>query len=902
MRMPLTEAQIKAQVRSIRVKANSSVTALALRSDGPWHGPERIEIDHETHRIAFCRSDLEMRELLRTTGQAGEFLVALCPFDAGALGEDVIARLAKRRVHPPEPDRILISLFQAAKVDERVSTNPLLTQALVEHAPADGYPPVAGGVLDLQTAWLELLAQVVGHRGAAASIPGLLEATLDPEFRARLERLSFELRREFFAWAELNVDRSASWMAYLVHAGRTSDLISLGLLLELVFDPTESPDAGQNAARVRLESWFGGRALDSTAARSWATASRSVIQSIQHRSGGAATVSALLSRFDALLVEFKIQEAAAKSDFSPSGFEQRVRHFAGTLERACKPLAAREFEEVKLIEAIDALQSHFQAPDQQRRIERCQMAARLACWLPSDDTLVDGASLEQTIGFYTRSGGFVDWARAVIQEGDAEPTLNKSYDTLLARVEERTETFERQFALTLAEWTRLGAVPTGDLLPIENALERLVGPLAAQVPVLLLVMDGMSLPVFRELIEDMLQRGKWLDCESSHPKLPRALIATVPSVTEISRRALFRGKLHPETSPTEQSAFGGNDRLFSLCGGQERPVLFLKGDLQTAGEAGLAAEVKEAVANTKCRVVATVLNAIDDHLSGSDQTIQRWNLDTIGPLPELLRLAAEAGRSIILTSDHGHVLEHHTTVKTGIITGADRLRTDGGAPVEGEIQITGGRIQQAIGRNELTAAWSRKIRYSIKKRGYHGGVSPLEIVVPLAVLVHQTQKKPEGWTEIAPSPFWPVWWRLSLGSKPAVSVPNPVAIASDVTADLDLFAHAKAKARSSAWIDTLLEGDIYAEQSKLTSRGAHDPKRVTIFLESMASRRGTIQREDLAERLGVPLLRLNGIVNDLARVFNVDGYEIVTLDSASGTVKLDFIVLKKQFALTDCPL
>ena len=224
--MPLTEGQIKAQVQNIR-EAKPSAVAFAIRSDSPWNGPPRLMIGGLMHRIVFCRSDLELRELLRNAAKDNEPLVALCPFGSAQLGEDVLARLAKKRVHKPETSEIVRTLFKAAKIDPRISANVPLTNALVEHAPSDGYTPVAGGVLDLQTAWCELLSRALGDREVATSIGRLLEATLDAGFRARLEKMPFELRREFFGWAGLNVDRSAAWMAYLVNAGRTSDLISL---------------------------------------------------------------------------------------------------------------------------------------------------------------------------------------------------------------------------------------------------------------------------------------------------------------------------------------------------------------------------------------------------------------------------------------------------------------------------------------------------------------------------------------------------------------------------------------------------------------------------------------------------------------------------------------------------
>lgn len=44
-------------------------------------------------------------------------------------------------------------------------------------------------------------------------------------------------------------------------------------------------------------------------------------------------------------------------------------------------------------------------------------------------------------------------------------------------------------------------------MPVEAILERLVAPLAQQAPVLLLVADGLSYSIFRELCEDLEALG-----------------------------------------------------------------------------------------------------------------------------------------------------------------------------------------------------------------------------------------------------------------------------------------------------------------------------------------------------------------------------------------------------------
>jgi methionyl-tRNA formyltransferase len=50
---------------------------------------------------------------------------------------------------------------------------------------------------------------------------------------------------------------------------------------------------------------------------------------------------------------------------------------------------------------------------------------------------------------------------------------------------------------------------------------------------------------------------------------------------------------------------------------------------------------------------------------------------------------------IVLTSDHGHVLDHETKAGAVTVNGGDRYRLDGADAGEGEIKISGLRILQA---------------------------------------------------------------------------------------------------------------------------------------------------------------------------------------------------------------
>jgi hypothetical protein len=52
-----------------------------------------------------------------------------------------------------------------------------------------------------------------------------------------------------------------------------------------------------------------------------------------------------------------------------------------------------------------------------------------------------------------------------------------------------------------------------------------------------------------------------------------------------------------------------------------------------------------------------------------------------------------------------------------------------------------------------------------------------------------------------------------------------------------------------------------------------------------------------AKAAEIPLVRLDGLVRQIARVLNVDGYEILTLDRTENRMELNVAKLKRQFDL-----
>ena len=71
-----------------------------------------------------------------------------------------------------------MQVFQATEIDSRLAAQGWMAQALLEYLPAGGYPPVAGGFLDLETAWKQVLSGSLGLPEARPDLVSLLRWTM----------------------------------------------------------------------------------------------------------------------------------------------------------------------------------------------------------------------------------------------------------------------------------------------------------------------------------------------------------------------------------------------------------------------------------------------------------------------------------------------------------------------------------------------------------------------------------------------------------------------------------------------------------------------------------------------------------------------------------------------------
>src|SRR5450759_3590275 len=349
------------------------------------------------------------------------------------------------------------------------------------------------------------------------------------------------------------------------------------------------------------------------------------------------------------------------------------------------------------------------------------MALRLARWIITE-TADAPRTLDQAATSYVRDEAFVDRARMALRDGDEVPAVAEAYRALGDGATAAREITNRRFAERLAAWP--GAGPNEQvLLPIERVLQEVVAPIARTMPVLVAVIDGMTWAIAHELLASLMSRG-WSPLAPDGRDPLRPVVGVLPTTTEVCRASLLCGALTRGTSETERAGFASHSALLAASKAKFPPRLFHKGQVGADGHGQLAQEVRDAVASPDVRVVGVVVNAVDDHLHKADQARPRWSLDYLPLLGALLYEARQAGRLVILTSDHGHVVDAEIGLGGG--DGADRWRVTGAALADGEMMFGGPRVADLSsalpsGANDrqpsawrhgsLVLAWSERVRY-----------------------------------------------------------------------------------------------------------------------------------------------------------------------------------------------
>jgi hypothetical protein len=877
------------------LRQRPKVRVIGITIPGAWLGGTTLQVNGMQCPVAFCTSVLQMCEVLTSHSEAGPPLVIVTPLDDSQLGLNLLVRFAGRRLYRLDRWHLVCDLFRARQLDPRLASQGWVADALLQHVPEGGYPPVASGLVDVDTVWTHLCRQYLGLNSGRPDAVTLIEWSLSSENLRRYEALPLEFRT---GWRQRVMDTAGVvGMAMLdaLDAGHGALLLPIGLVCEILFSPDGLSHMEIAQARARLEAYTAGHMLSSEVGRAWFAAAASGPATLPD-----ASARDWLERTEKLLVDLKAAEYSGLSHCLVSGFDQRLRQFATALQRFLHGATALE----PLEASADAVRAHQEAAQQIDRMQRVDMALRLTRYLATMPRPGSPASLSQAAVAYAAHGGYVDWARRCLLAGDPTAELAAAYGALSERIRQVREPQNQQFAQLLAAWNQ-APTATADLVPIEQAMSRVVARLAELTPVLLLVLDGMSYAVFRELCED-LQRQGWIELTDRPGQTLPLLLSTIPSVTEASRASLLAGKLMRGQSTAEKRAFVSHPGLLAASRSAYPPLLFHKGELVDASAAGVSVVVRAAIRETQRKVVGIVLNAVDDHLTKADQLRLSWTVGQFQHLDALLAEAHLVPRAVVLTSDHGHVLEAGTVRLSGGEN--ERWRVSSEAPGAGEIVFAGPRVAavtgegarsaplptQSQGETRILALGSETVRYSPKKHGYHGGATPQEVLVPVGIFA-PVDHAIAGWEGLPDQkPSW--WYRVEapITGAPAMPGRRTRHAKKSGTAQESLFATAEPPAD---WIGRLLGSTVFAAQRRMAGRRAPDNRVVEAVLRVLEAHHGRMSHRTLAQALSQPDSRLPGLLVGLQRLLNVDGYQIVVVDETAGTIEINRPLLDTQFQL-----
>lgn len=889
MTTALGAAELRAHVGRIRQKARIT-NVIGVHSAGTWSGPDSIDVDQVTYDVVSCPSALAVREQLARPLAEDRGLVLLIDRDERDLGLDVLARFAKERLLRLDLWTSVRELFGARELDPALVDKPWLARALVQSVPLDGYPKVPTGLLDQETAWDALLTTRLGLRARPPSLSGLLDWTLNEMHAEAWEGLDEELQRGALAWWQERAGSAVIVLEQCLRVGRSSDAIPIALACGVLFDDSGRDEIALQKAAARLETTLGLDELPAAIGRRVAAAAESVVRQLRSVAPRA-RLNAILQRGDAVLSELKAADQAYRSHILPSGFDQRRVQHAAALVRVVDGEVDPE-ELVPLEEAVERHEATSKDPEAGTLFERVRMATRLARWLRRPERATPSSLAEAALG-YAGEEAWVDQAREAMRRGgDSKSEVRDAHRRLLEAAGARREAQNRRFATLLADWSTTVESQDDSVIPIERVLDTIVAPLAQETRLLLLVVDGMSLPVFTELLDDFDRQG-FVERSADEKGRRAVALAALPTVTEVSRTSLLCGAIRNGTQDTERAVFADHAALRAAAGSTGAPHLLHKAQLKNHDGGGLAEEVRAEIADKRRRVVGVVLNAIDDHLLKGDQARFAWSVDHITPLQDLLSAARDGERAIVVTSDHGHVLEHGLEYRKHE-DGGERWRPHQGTVDEREVVVRGPRVVAATG-DAVILPWSERIRYGAQKNGYHGGATPQEVVVPVAVFSAGSLEI-DGWPEAVVSP--PDWWFGGMDAALPDGAAKPKPVKKKAPPKGLLFdTRPQAESDEAGMVGRLVASKVYAEQKKLAGRSALPDERVEALIGVLEQHGGKMTRMAFAKAVGLTSMRLPGYLATLRRVLNVDGYSILSTNEEDQTITLDLRMMETQFEL-----
>jgi PglZ domain len=884
---------------------------LGIRARPVWAGPTEFTYSDFQVRVAPCASALAVREALR--GRAdGLWVVVLTDRDESDLGVGITSRLHGGMLRNPDPWDAVRDQFGANRIDRRLVIHPHARDLAAGILAARGdtaWPPARAGFLTLDHVCTVVANRRLGFAEVSETVaPEEVLAWAADSGRAlllnELRDLSGEpLTTTVVNWLAARCGKAEPIVAYLLNAGRVEDVVPLGLAGRAVLAclPGSEPWVLLRIQQLSLPE------VTPEQLSALVMPAEGIIRALISRPDDPAArqTGRVLARADVLVDQLHASSGSDTSELLRASLTSRLAALGEELRRAAARSATRALAtspDAPLVDAdalgaietaLGRVQAHALAGHRdERRVDRALAAVRLTRWLASDVSTTSGG-FASAMHRQRDLDAWVDRAYSDAWRGVDEPLLSHGLRAVLDAVRLRRDKHDIEFAAALAMFTITATALPDDVLLIEDLLARVVVPLAREPrSVLLIVADGMSASVATEIVDD-IERGfdTWLECLPIGRSRRNVVVAALPSLTNVSRCSLLSGTLATGQQDAERASFAAFMKAHGLTS-----VLFHKVSLETSGAGfALAPDVGVAVDNIDgIRVVACVLNTIDDALDRSDPGID-WTTDTVAHLQPLLERARRAGRTVVLTADHGHVIERREgrTLSVGP-TSSNRSRPASSGPAleAGEVRTTGSRV--LLHGGDAILAVDERLRYGPLKAGYHGGAAGAEVVVPLHVLA--PGEPPVNWSLARPQA--PIWWH-SAGPADARQAPVEPSLPQVLPKkNQPTLFDAIAPEPAADLAAQVLASATYADQRKRAQRVTLTDEKIRSLLRyAIAAPGNRLDPTTAAIALDVALVHLSGALPMAQRLLNVEQYPVLDRDPDGVTIVLDVALLKEQFGI-----
>lgn len=397
---------------------------------------------------------------------------------------------------------------------------------------------------------------------------------------------------------------------------------------------------------------------------------------------------------------------------------------------------------------IEKLEAHLFASAFADQIKALALMHDLATWVSRwHKAAFSTWDITQWATWYSSNGAYMDLAMEQLRElvQQKAPNLSEPAQRVCRRFAQLRDRMNRAFAdvyFSAYEALTKLADKEASVLSVGRFHDAVLKSALDQGRVFLVIMDGMSYPSYLSLASGLPR-----DVTAE----PACLLAGLPSITNISRYALFAGWLPPAFSDDEeayeldQEASRNEDealqQVLHLAPTEVR--IFRKKDWEHPKR------ILKALGDERIRLVGLVVNYIDERVRSETQESFLFELSDIGPLSTFIKEALAEGRTVILCADHGFTPyfsdERRLPMARGVSRFGRYVILDRGQweGVKDEL-LEGVKVWEGY---PLKGKWTLLLTdfgayVGKKKNGFHGGIGLEEIVVPCITLLPTHRASP----------------------------------------------------------------------------------------------------------------------------------------------------------------